>query len=102
MLEPKPPFPSPNKIEMLLDPLFAVTKSSLPSLFTSPTAIELGAVPTLKLVAGAKLPLPSPKSTETLLEFLFTVAKSTFLSPLKSATTMSLGNLPTLKSVGFP
>ncbi len=65
-------------------PVPSVAKSDLPSPLKSPTATERGLLPTVKLVAGAKLPVPVPNSTETLLLLPFATAKSDLPSPLKS------------------
>src|SRR5947209_7235560 len=52
---PKPPAPSPNKIDTSFEPWFAVARSCLPSPLKSPTATELVKVPAPKFAAEAKL-----------------------------------------------
>src|SRR5438105_4381216 len=54
-----------SSTDTLLEPLFATTRSGLPSLLKSPTATETGLDPTEKLVAAVKPPVPLPRSTDT-------------------------------------
>ena len=56
-------------METLFEPWLATARSRIVSLLKSPTATEIGKVPTPKLTAGGtNVPLPIPKSMETSLE----------------------------------
>src|SRR5260370_749702 len=96
----KVPSPLPSSTETVLSLLLATTKSGLPSPLKSPTASEVGALPTRKLSGAPKVPSPLPSSTETLLEPLLATAKSSLPSPLKSPTATDQGLIPTVKVNG--
>ena len=72
----------------------AKTRSSLPSLFKSPTAIALPP-PTSAFVGASKLPSPFPRKMETY-GLSFATARSVFPSPLKSPAARSLGGKPSV------
>ena len=57
--------PAPKRIETVVEPLFAMAISCLPSPLKSPIATDDGFVPTLMSVVPLKPPLPSPKRIET-------------------------------------
>ena len=59
---------SRNKIDTLFESVLAMARSCLPSPLKSPTATEMGLVPTPKLVAAPKLPAPFPNKIDTLAE----------------------------------
>src|SRR5437016_2471588 len=80
-----------SNTDTLAEPSFAVARSCLPSPLTSPTATDLGKVPTAKLVGVPKLPVPTPGRTDTLLEPMFATARSCLPSPLKSPTATEKG-----------
>ena len=84
---PKPPWPSPSSTDTVPAPRLAVTRSILPSPFTSPLVIHDGESPTVWRTSGRKPPLPSFSSTETSPLIRFDVAMSARPSPLKSAET---------------
>src|SRR5437899_2565285 len=86
-----------SRIETSLERKFATARSGRESPLKSPTATELGAEPTPKLVGAEKPPLPSPSRIETLLEPLFTTARSGSESPLKLPTATEMGLEPTPK-----
>src|SRR5689334_5872153 len=84
-----------SRMDTLLEPLFAVTRSGRPSPLKSPTATEEGYRPAEKLTAGWKVPLPLPSTMDTLLEPMFPVTRSGRPSPLKSPTATDSGVAPT-------
>ena len=63
---PKPPAPSPMRIETFVEPEFATARSGLLSALKSPSATACGFVPTEILAAGAKLGVP-PLACEILI-----------------------------------
>src|SRR5204862_4315912 len=80
-----------NKIDTLAVPWLARARSCMPSPLKSPTATELGALPTPKLVGELKLPAPLPNKIDTLFGTKLATARSCLLSPLKSPTITELG-----------
>src|SRR5436190_7201511 len=92
----KPPAPSPRNTLTLPPMKLSATKSGLPSLLKSPTATDLGVVPTItgEPGAGVKPPRPSPRRIDTLFDELLTTARSGFVSRLKSPVTIWLGAVP--------
>ena len=62
---PKPPLPFPSSTETVLEALFAVARSGLPSPFRSPIATDQGWLPVPKSACTPKVPSPFPISTET-------------------------------------
>ena len=75
---PNNPVPLPKSIETLSEPKprLDTARSKNVSPLKSPTATEVGADPTAKLVAVPNNPVPLPKSIETLLEPSLATAKS--------------------------
>ena len=83
--------------------MFGTTTSSLPSLFTSPTATVRGPLPPVaKTVTLPNVPLPLPRRTATLLAFWLPVMASSRPSPLKSARATSQAPAPMGRTVGVP
>ena len=86
----KVPLPLPKSTLAVLIPFpeLAVTISSLPSPFTSPSFTENGLEPVAKVCWGEKVAVmalpPVPKSTLALLESLFAMMMSSLPSPFKS------------------
>ena len=66
----KSPVPVPSRMLTLLEPALATARSGRPSRLKSPTATELGWVPTLsgEVGAAAKSPVPVPSRMVTVLE----------------------------------
>ncbi len=91
------PSPAPSRTLTLLEPMLAVTRSGLPSPFTSPTATEYGVVPTAgdKPGAGAKAPLPLPSRTLTVPSNSLAETRSGRPSPFTSPTATETGMPPT-------
>src|SRR3954467_14914990 len=92
----KPPAPSPRNTLTLPPMKLSAAKSGLPSLLKSPTATDLGVVPTVtgEPGPGVKPPMPSPRRIVTLFEELLATARSGFVSRLKSPVTIWLGAFP--------
>src|SRR5205085_2109509 len=88
--------PSPNRIVTVLSLMFAVERSGLPSRLKSPTATEMGKLPTAtgELEGCENPPLPFPSRIVTVLALKFAVARSGVPSRLKSPTATDLGLLP--------
>ncbi len=78
----------PISSDRLALPLFATTRSAIPSLLISITPTDCGKVPTMVVVltGAAKSPAAAPKQTLTLLLLLFGVMMSLKVSPLTSPT----------------
>ena len=77
-----------------------MARSCTPSPLKSPTATDIGVVPTVKFEAAPKLPVPVPMRTDTLSEPELAVARSCTPSPLKSPTATDSGFAPTVKFDG--
>ncbi len=75
--------------------MFAVTRSSLPSPFTSSIARPCGYGPVPKSVLTPKLPLPLPRNTETVaVAEPLVITRSDLPSPFRSRMTTVYGLLP--------
>src|SRR6185436_21143077 len=74
-----PPLPLPSRIETVLESLFAVPRSCLPSPFQSATTTARGLLPRPRLISAGtgdiKPPVPSPRRIDTFAEVEFAVAK---------------------------
>ena len=89
------PIPFPSKIEMVLEPVSAETRSRLPSLLKSPVAIERGSIPVATVPVPLKPPFPSPSRIAMLSSPTLATARSVKASLLKLPVTTELGASPT-------
>src|SRR5579885_3532517 len=91
-----------SSADTVLSPLFATSKSSLPSPLMSAAMTAPGCMPAPNDVPAAKLGIVAPgavvfSSTDSVFEFWFATIKSGLPSPFTSALVTELGALPAAK-----
>ena len=94
---PNVPFPFPSNTLTVLLARFATARSGFPSLFTSPTVTEYGALPVAKVAWVWNVPFPFPSNTLTVLLSRLATTRSGFPSPFTSHMVTKTGFDPVVK-----